>query len=692
MNPTSFVRLANDFHVVVDPDSYRMLCSRQGAGFRVAVIGLVSRGKSTLVNRIVGIDLCPVDPRAETVANIYISSGKAAARAIDSDGNKVPIGSDPAEFVSRLPRRITPSVKEAHFSGPNRLPDGLALVDTPGLNDAAIASKNLGELDRYWLDTGARAAVLVLSFPPGFGQSDRALLESAQRVFGSALSVVVKGTDSGIEREDLEQVAEVIASHTGMTPLVLGNEVPTGKWGTGDLAELEQRLTSLATQATTLVAGDAEELADLHGLAAFALATAPTDALPKLEQFATRYPGVPKQLVKAAEKRCQELTEQREHEQRALEKAAHLRRVQLLDRDAERLAALLAGQPGSAERSRSRGNVMNELLQLAREGSLIAQHALIKHLPASADVRREIGVGLNKFIAEAAAEQLAPLVHPLILSHSEAVTLVARSVPPTEREAITRIITSYAQRPAHWGGWRIAISELCSKAQSAELAATLRKIYRTKVIDELRYSINECRDANNCRSLIALVENAGKVLQRNALGAPDTNDDRIRFADALAIMRRGAYDRTAWVLDQLLNEEIRGASQMTRTHAQAIARDTYPVAKWLADVDHTAGARFTRLFAPNGEFERWAGRCEFEQADAARRSARRDDLWKGVWGLSFLVWFTAIATLPTDPGAAFGIWVVSLAMWFPAQSLKDEGTPWQLLFRTPAFGVDAEVT
>ena len=56
--------------ISIDYDRFAILSRQADGEARITVIGLVSRGKSTLINQLVGKGLCPVDARGETAAII----------------------------------------------------------------------------------------------------------------------------------------------------------------------------------------------------------------------------------------------------------------------------------------------------------------------------------------------------------------------------------------------------------------------------------------------------------------------------------------------------------------------------------------------------------------------------------------------------------------------------------------------
>ena len=214
----------------------------------IVFVGLINRGKSSLINQIIGAEVLPTGINPETFActilqtskiEPFLSYAKLADQTVESFSDK----SDFVEHVSRKKSNL--KFQEAHVRFKCRLPDGFALIDTPGCNDISVDyEKELTALEQTWQKHGAMAGVLVSSVPPGVSGQDVKLLHALKRRFGSRVAVVLKQTQSSLTFEDLENAAGVWLQH-GVTAIIISDDsAPNGvEWGSGRLSELENALS-----------------------------------------------------------------------------------------------------------------------------------------------------------------------------------------------------------------------------------------------------------------------------------------------------------------------------------------------------------------------------------------------------------------------------------------------------------------
>lgn len=213
----------------------------------VAVIGLVSRGKSTLVNKLIGLDLLPTGPNPVTFGNGFLSSGKSEAFGITKSGKRVALPLEPTEFKSRSRRYDGQDLVDFTYSNALRLPEDVMLIDTKGLDEiAANFRDDLEEMERSWATQGALGAVMVTSVPPGMSAQDAKLFKELHRHFDGKVLVVVKQTDTSLTLEEINEAAQVWAGH-GADVIVIsdGKPLPTDIWGNGPLSNLENRLSQM---------------------------------------------------------------------------------------------------------------------------------------------------------------------------------------------------------------------------------------------------------------------------------------------------------------------------------------------------------------------------------------------------------------------------------------------------------------
>lgn len=213
----------------------------------IAVIGLVSRGKSTLVNRLIGIDLLPTGPNPVTFGCGYISAGEPRAVGFGRRGVEKELPTDPHEFRHRARRHDAQDIVDFEYTGYVRLPDGVRLIDTKGLDEVRDDyDEDIVELERAWAEKGAIGAVIVSSVPPGASAQDVKLFRSVRKHFRDKTFVVLKQIDSSISREDLEKAASVWRQHRAKV-IVLDDSIPDpgSPWGAGPYVELESRLSGV---------------------------------------------------------------------------------------------------------------------------------------------------------------------------------------------------------------------------------------------------------------------------------------------------------------------------------------------------------------------------------------------------------------------------------------------------------------
>jgi len=228
----------------------------------VAVVGMISRGKSTLVNQLVGVEICPTDSRGETVANLTISPRPSGfVGQVEFDNGATKTFRSLSRFKSNIARSGDTWATMAHADVECRLPPEVRLVDTPGVDDPHATAQAL-TLDSRWRASGASGAVVVTAYPPGVGASDMAVIEEAFRIFGKNVVVVVKSTTSAVEVSDLRDVATSVRDRFHVLPHVLGEIEPSeiGEWGHGALSEIERSISGLSVGLSEEEKAEAKEI------------------------------------------------------------------------------------------------------------------------------------------------------------------------------------------------------------------------------------------------------------------------------------------------------------------------------------------------------------------------------------------------------------------------------------------------
>lgn len=180
--------------------------------FRVAIIGEFKRGKSTLINALLGKDILPMDvlPTTATLNKIAYSI-TPFAQILYKDGQTEEIEIDKlAGYVTKLTQESAEkakTVKEATVYYPvNYCKNGIEIIDTPGLNDdeamSQVTMSVLPQID---------AAIFVVMAQSPFSESERSFLEN--KVITSDLGkvlFVVTGIDL-LDEEDVDRVLNDIS-------------------------------------------------------------------------------------------------------------------------------------------------------------------------------------------------------------------------------------------------------------------------------------------------------------------------------------------------------------------------------------------------------------------------------------------------------------------------------------------------
>ena len=139
--------------------------------FNVVVCGEVKRGKSTLVNAILGRELLPTGVQETTCQVFRVSNGPESYKLVFDDGHEEPItaaelvtyGSQVAADQAAMPLLAGRSLKWIDVQVPDAkfLPKGVYLVDTPGLGatyaaHSLITNKFVAQADAvvFVFDTG----------------------------------------------------------------------------------------------------------------------------------------------------------------------------------------------------------------------------------------------------------------------------------------------------------------------------------------------------------------------------------------------------------------------------------------------------------------------------------------------------------------------------------------------------------
>ena len=196
-----FAKIAEDFHSKRVAEEASSLAERLTEGrFYVACIGQFKRGKSTLLNALVGDRVLPTGVVPVTTVPTVLRYGPERKARIRFDGGN---------WKEIRPEELTSFVSEEHnpenvkrvsgvevFLPSDLLSDGMCLVDTPGLG--SVFSGNTAATQAFVPHIDA--AIVVVGADPPIAGEELALVEEVGRQI-SRLVVVLNKADRTSEAE-----------------------------------------------------------------------------------------------------------------------------------------------------------------------------------------------------------------------------------------------------------------------------------------------------------------------------------------------------------------------------------------------------------------------------------------------------------------------------------------------------------
>ena len=184
---------------------------RMARPFNLVVVGEFKRGKSTLVNALLGREIVSSDVTPETVAVQELHHGPEGAQAVLEDGGKVSLGLDQltSNEITALRRRLPCEIDHLRIQIEAPELQGLVVTDTPGTGDLMWRFDE--RVQRYLPQ--ADAVLYVVSGLSPLSESERSFLELSLRPMELAkVCFVVNMVDNLPSEEDAGRVVERIAS------------------------------------------------------------------------------------------------------------------------------------------------------------------------------------------------------------------------------------------------------------------------------------------------------------------------------------------------------------------------------------------------------------------------------------------------------------------------------------------------
>lgn len=183
------------------------------AGRRVAVVGIVKRGKSTLINALIGAEVTPVGMLPETAAVLAFGTsgiGRIAAHGFDEGLRRRSLPGSARGFRRSVRRDGRRKIVAGVLDCKSPIPSGLWLIDTPGSLESEVGERSVGVSGVPKSLGQLIDALVVVVGIPGFSSSDLKLTREIQRLhIGVPTYVVVKALDSSVSMSDLVEYSKL---------------------------------------------------------------------------------------------------------------------------------------------------------------------------------------------------------------------------------------------------------------------------------------------------------------------------------------------------------------------------------------------------------------------------------------------------------------------------------------------------
>lgn len=183
----------------------KAITKRRTEPFSLVVLGDFKRGKSTIINAILGKSIAPVNVAPETFTINSISYGETpSAEAVLSNGQRIMLTADDLqrERLEKLTRAFPESLEYIDIRDNAEILKEIRIVDTPGLSDLDCLDKQVQD---YLVN--ADAIVYVASALSPFSESEQVFLATHIRPMSfSKLFVLVNMIDAMGSMKDIEKI------------------------------------------------------------------------------------------------------------------------------------------------------------------------------------------------------------------------------------------------------------------------------------------------------------------------------------------------------------------------------------------------------------------------------------------------------------------------------------------------------
>ncbi len=183
----------------------KAITKRRTEPFSLVVLGDFKRGKSTIINAILGKSIAPVNVAPETFTINSISySDVPKAEAVLKNGQRISLAADDLvrEKLEKLMRAFPDTLDYIDIRDNAEILKEIRIVDTPGLSDLDCLDKQVQD---YLVN--ADAVIYVASALSPFSESEQFFLASHIRPLSfSKLYVLVNMIDAMNTQEDIEKI------------------------------------------------------------------------------------------------------------------------------------------------------------------------------------------------------------------------------------------------------------------------------------------------------------------------------------------------------------------------------------------------------------------------------------------------------------------------------------------------------